>query len=201
MKKNNSLLPVVLGGTFFAIPYLGLSIGALPSVVMAVLAYGAGELIFNSNKEKKVETKNLYEILSDAKLKNEKIGKIAFLVEHEELRSDIKKINLNITKIIKTIEKKPEKFDKVDNFFSYYLPATIKILSKYDEIENQKLSSVESKEFMEKARETVKTISKAFENQLSNLYESDIIDTGAEMKVFKSMLKADGYDDTNLNIK
>ena len=54
---------------------------------------------------------------------------------------------------------------------------------------------------MEKARETVRTISKAFENQLANLYQSDIIDTGAEMKVFKTMLKADGYDDINLNIK
>lgn len=201
MKKNNSIIPAILGGTFFAIPYLGLSIGALPSVVIGVLAYGAGELMFNSNKEKKVQTKNLYEILTEAKSQNERIGKIAFLVENEDLRKDVKKINLNITKIIKTIEKKPEKFDKVDNFFSYYLPATIKILSKYDEIENQKLSSTESKEFMEKARETVKTISKSFENQLSSLYQSDIIDTDAEMKVFKSMLKADGYDDNNLNIK
>ena len=40
-------------------------------------------------------------------------------------------------------------------------------------------------------------INTAFKNQLSNLYQSDIVDTDAEMKVFDSMLKADGYDTSN----
>ena len=40
----------------------------------------------------------------------------------------------------------------------------------------------------------IKKINNAFKNQLSNLYQSDIVDTDAEMKVFEGMLKADGYD-------
>ena len=43
-------------------------------------------------------------------------------------------------------------------------------------------------------------INLAFKNQLSNLYQSDIIDTDAEMKVFESMLKSEGYYN-NFNIK
>ena len=36
-----------------------------------------------------------------------------------------------------------------------------------------------------------------FKSQLSNLYQADIVDTDAEMKVFETMLKADGYDTSN----
>ena len=49
---------------------------------------------------------------------------------------------------------------------------------------------MQTKNMMEK-------INNAFKNQLANLYQSDIVDTDAEMKVFDSMLKADGYDTSN----
>ena len=82
----------------------------------------------------------------------------------------------------------------MNNFFEYYLPVTLNILTRYDEIENQKLSSEESKKFMSQTKNMMEKINNAFKNQLSNLYQSDIVDTDAEMKVFEGMLKADGYD-------
>ena len=77
------------------------------------------------------------------------------------------------------------------------------ILNKYDEIENQRLTSEESKKFMESAKGMIQKINKAFKKQLSNLYQSDMIDTDAEMKVFDSMLKSDGYsvDDIDFDTK
>ena len=148
------------------------------------------------------EEKNLYEILSDAKQKNLQIERMISQVEDTELKTNIKQICESITKIISTIEKKPEKYKLVGNFFDYYLPVTINILHKYDEIENQRLSSSESKKFMKSTQDMIKKINDAFKKQLSNLYQSDIIDTDAEMKVFESMLKSDGYDsvgDLNIN--
>ena len=71
---------------------------------------------------------------------------------------------------------------------------------KYDEIENQKLSSEEGRKFMESTKKMVEKINNAFKKQLSSLYQSDIIDTDAEMKVFDSMLKADGYNDDDFNV-
>ena len=82
----------------------------------------------------------------------------------------------------------------MNNFFNYYLPVTINILTKYDEIENQKLNTEDSKKFMDSTQKMVKKINEAFKKQLSNLYQSDMIDTDAEMKVFDTMLKSDGYD-------
>lgn len=110
---------------------------------------------------------------------------------------DIKEINDTVNKIIYAIEKKPEKYKNIGNFFDYYLPVTIKILNRYDEIENQRLTTEESKKFMRSTERMIKKINEAFKKQLSNLYQSDIIDTDAEMKVFEAMLKSEGYDEDN----
>ena len=118
-------------------------------------------------------------------------------VESLELQKNIKEINQTVGKIINTVEKKPEKGKKMGNFFDYYLPVTLNIIKRYDEIENQNLNSKEGQQFMKQTEDMIIKINSAFKNQLSNLYESDIVDTDAEMKVFESMLKADGYDTTS----
>ena len=115
-------------------------------------------------------------------------------VESADLKKNIREIYDSVSKIISTIEKKPDKYDKMNNFFNYYLPVTLSILNRYDEIENQRLVTEDGKNFMKQAEEMIKKINNAFKNQLSNLYQSDMVDTDAEMKVFETMLKADGYD-------
>ena len=166
----------------------------MPSLAIGVGAFCAGELVFQVKKKADLsKTKSMYETLTEAKEKNEAIYKMKSKIEDEEIVRNIEEIHDTVKKIIDTIEKKPEKYKKSNNFFNYYLPVTINILNKYDEIENQRLTSDESKKFMESTRSMVQKINKAFKKQLSNLYQSDILDTDAEMKVFDSMLKADGY--------
>ena len=118
-------------------------------------------------------------------------------IEDAPLRQNIRDVSETIGKIIDTIEKNPKKYNKMNNFFEYYLPVTLNILNRYDEIENQRLNSEESRKFMMQTKNMMEKINNAFKNQLANLYQSDIVDTDAEMKVFDSMLKADGYDTSN----
>ena len=99
-----------------------------------------------------------------------------------------------VVKDIRIIEK-PEKIKKIRNFLSYYLPVTKKILERYDEIENQKLTTTETKKFMNSVEEMIAKIKTAFEEQLSNIYQTEMIDTDAELKVFETMLKSDGFID------
>ena len=85
---------------------------------------------------------------------------------------------------------------------NYYLPVTIKILSRYDDIENQKLNTKESEKFMKSVLDMTEKIKDAFNEQLNNMYQSEMIDTDAEIKVFEGMLKSDGFlDEINLNIE
>ncbi len=194
------IISALLGGVFFAVPYLALNVSLLPSVVIAGVAFTAGNLLFSEDKNKLQtvdDNKNLYEILNEAKKQNSQIYSMINKLEDKELISDVKEIHETVSKIIDTVSKNPKKLDKIQNFFSYYLPVTLKILIKYDDIENQRLISKDSKEFMDSTEAMVKKISKSFKIQLSNLYQSDIIDTDAEMKVFQTMLNADGINDKN----
>ena len=203
MKKDennevfNGIISAALGGIFFAIPYLALDAAILLSLGMGVIAFGAGNLVFSSkgSKEKKVSTSNnLYDTLNKAKADNAKIYSMINKVENKDLQKNIEELHETASKIIDTISKKPEMLSKATTFFEYYLPVTLKILTKYDDIENQELEDEEVLKFMKNTEDMISKIEKAFKAQLANLYKSDIIDTDAEIKVFEQMLNTEGFN-------
>lgn len=216
MNENNNksykdiLISAIVGGAFFAVPYIGLGLSVLPSLGIAAVAFGAGNLMLSeSNKPKPIvmdvakdDNRSFLEKITTAKRQNAEIYALMHRVEKPELIEDIKQLHAVIAKIIVTIEKAPEKAGKANTFFSYYLPVTVKILGKYDLIENQDLNSAESKKMMETTEQMVIKIRKAFEEQLAKLYQTDIVDTDAEMKVFESMLNAESFNTTDhFNLK
>ena len=74
MMKNKEVVSAVLGGTFFAIPYLALSTPILPSLLIGAAAFGAGELVFGDYKLTLKETnRSLYQMLETAKKQNKHI--------------------------------------------------------------------------------------------------------------------------------
>jgi len=208
-KKNKgkdykgSLASAVIGGAFFAIPYIGLGVSLFPSLGIGAVAFGAGNLLFSSDAKDKVEKvakeMTLYDTLKQAKEQNAQIQNIMGKLEDPELVKNVGEIHDTVTKIIDTVSRKPDKIKKTNSFFNYYLPVTLNILSKYDDIENQKLDSKDSEKFMKKTQEMISKINKSFKTQLSNLYQADIIDTDAEMKVFESMLNSEGFDISDFN--
>ena len=190
-----TIISAAIGGACFAVPYLALGVSVLPSIGMAVLGFGAGNLILSENKKSNILNKkrSLYEVLNTAKKQNTEIGNMVKKIEDAELVKNIREIHGTADKIIDTVSKNPSKLDKAGNFFDYYLPVTLKILTKYDDIENQRLESSDSKKVMKSTKSIIEKINKSFKEQLSNLYQSDIIDTDAEIKVFESMLNSDGF--------
>ena len=202
--KKNYIYSAILGGAFFAVPYVALGIELLPSLAISAAAYGAGTLIFKDrNKlDLSLDKKNLYDILKEAKEETLQISNISKQIEDKEVVENIEQICDISNKIIDTLSKNPNKLGQARNFLNYYLPVTIKILTRYDEIENQRLNTTESKEFMESVKKMTEKIKNAFNEQLNNMYQTEMIDTDAEIKVFETMLKTDGFlDDININTK
>ena len=198
--KNKEVVSAVVGASFFAVPYLGLSIALAPALVIGCAAFGASELLLSSFKGKeslKDTNRTLYQKIQDAKKQNKEILNIIPKVESNYTKKNLTDIHTTVDKIITTIEKNPNKADRLNNFFDYYLPVLIKIIDRYDEVEDQKLISKEGKEFMLKADKMIEGTNKAFESILSSLYQKDIMDADADMKVYDMMLKADGIVDDN----
>ena len=197
--KNKEIISAAIGSMFFAVPYLALSLPVLPSVLIGACAFGAGELVFGDKKLTLKDTnRNLYDILELAKRQNKHILDMIPLIEDESIQKELNEIHESVSKIINTISKNPEKSRQANNFFDYYLPITIKLVDRYDEIENQKLTSKDSKTFFQSTNKMIHEINKAYKSILSSLYQSELVDMDAEMKVFDSLLKADGYRDADL---
>lgn len=199
--KNKEITSAILGSTFFAIPYLGLSVALAPSLVIGGCAFLASELMFSGVKTKeklKNTNRSLYEKIGEARKEQKQIKNLIPKVEKTETKQDLKEINETINKILEEVEKNPKKEKSLNNFFDYYLPVLIKITTRYDEIENTRLSSIDEKTFMTKAEKIIKDTNKAFKTILSNLYQKDIMDTDADMKVYELMLKADGIVEDNI---
>ncbi len=199
--KNKEVTSAVLGSTFFAIPYLGLSVALAPSLVIGGCAFLASELMFSGVKTKeklKNTNRSLYQKIQEARKEQKQIKNLIPKVDNIETQKNLKEINETINKILEEVEKNPKKEKSLNNFFDYYLPVLIKITTRYDEIENTRLTSKDEKAFMTKAEKIIKDTNKAFKTILSNLYQRDIMDTDADMKVYELMMKADGIVEDNI---
>lgn len=198
-KNGNSNKPIfsaLIGGTFFAIPYLALNISLLTSLGIAVIAYGAGSLLLSDSSNKKDKSnsnESFYDILNLAKKQNAKIYEVMKKIEDKELVKNIDEIHDTADKIIDEVSKNPSKLNKSQNFFNYYLPTTLKILITYDNIENQQIENDEISKIMENTKKMIIKINASLEIQLASLFQAEIIDTDAEIKVLDTMLKSDGY--------
>ena len=193
--KNREIVSAVLGSAFFAVPYLGLSVALGPSLIIGCAAFGASELMFSGVKSKlslKDVDRPLYLKVSDAKRQNKEILNLIPKVESSDTRKNLNDIHSTVSKILGVIENEPKKAKRLNNFFDYYLPVLLKIVSRYDEIENQKLKSKEGKDFMVKADKMILETKDAFDTILDGLYQKELMDADAEMKVYDLMLKADG---------
>ncbi len=195
--KNKDIVSGVVGAGFFAIGYLALALPIAPALAIGAASFVASELVINGNKkiEEKVGLSFKEEVaLSRKQIKylKEMTGKI----NNENVCKDLDEITKSADKIINKIEEHELKNKTATKFMDYYLPVCVKIVSRYDEIENQSLTSRDSKEFMQNTGKLLKATNKAFRKILNSLYQSEIIDADAEMKVFNTMLTADGFDET-----
>ena len=117
--KNKQVISAVIGGAFFAIPYVGLSIGVLPALAIGATAFTASELVLSGVKEKsplKISDKDTYKKVEAAKKHNEEILNLISKVENQKTKQNLSEIHDTVNKIIGTVEKHPKKVEKLDNF-------------------------------------------------------------------------------------
>ncbi|MBP3596673.1 MAG: 5-bromo-4-chloroindolyl phosphate hydrolysis family protein [Clostridia bacterium] len=195
--KKNVLISGIIGATFFGLSYLGLELNFIVSLIVGIIALVAGNLVFSKKETIDVQQLTDEEVIRKIKnLNNQTYGMIN-KVNSSNLKSYIKDIVESTTKIIEKVSKDKADLKKIRTFVEYYLPVTLKILRKYDEIENQGLNSKDSKVFMKTVEEKIKLISDSFRGQLAALYQDDLVDVDAELTVLENMLKSEGYSNLN----
>ncbi|MBR1385268.1 MAG: 5-bromo-4-chloroindolyl phosphate hydrolysis family protein [Bacilli bacterium] len=200
--KNKEIISGVVGASFFAAGYLALSVALLPSLALGAGAYLASELVLTGKKKEEIITGelSLKDKIKNARLENKHIKEMKEEIDSIEVKQHLEDIYKTTNKILNTIEKNNLSNRTTNKFLDYYLPVCVNIIDRYDEIENQELTSKDSKKFMKNSISMIDETKKAFQKVLDSLYQNDIENNEAEMKVFNQMLKADGYNDDELEV-
>lgn len=110
-------------------------------------------------------------------------------IENKKIREAGESVCDEVDKLLKTLSEKPEVYQKARRYLSYYLPTLEKILTKYRDMEKNRIAD---DSMTENILQYLEDIRSATVKQHQNLYEADILDLTVEMEVMTMVCKRDG---------
>jgi len=119
-------------------------------------------------------------------------------IEDEIISRRIDQLEDTTGKIIDQVVAHPEKLSQIRTFMNYYLPTTLKLLNAYDRLDEAGISGVNIDGAKGKISEVMAAIVSAFDRQLDALYQGEVMDINAEIKVLQSLLTGDGLADDQM---
>ena len=186
----------VIAGSLGAIVSMICNLTFFQTLLVTLLMWGGGYIL--SLKEPKLKSPvtddmSVEEYLNYGKEAVEHLQYRARQIDDIQLSNKISNISFSIESIIDSLNKNPDKFTRHRKIFSYYIPSTVSLLDRYDEIEDKRLTSKNSKEFMNNVVNVIDALDLAYKNMLNNIYEDDITDSSADIQVLNDILKMEGY--------
>lgn len=109
-----------------------------------------------------------------------------------KISAQLKQIEILTTSIIEQVEGKEDKQKEIRQFMNYYLPTTIHLLEKYVQFQNVGMQGENIQSGMQRIEDMLDKVIVAFQKQLDNLFERDIVDITADIQVMEQMMKAQG---------
>ncbi len=148
----------------------------------------------SSAKIKKSNTGNeeLDKVINDGYDYIKKLWDLNIAIEDEGVSDSIDRMEAASKSIFEFVKKRPNKIPQIKKFMNYYLPTTLKLLTKYEELSSQEIKGEHINSTMFDIEGMMQTIATAFEKQLDSLYESDAMDVQADISVFESILEQEG---------
>ncbi|MDY6324952.1 MAG: 5-bromo-4-chloroindolyl phosphate hydrolysis family protein [Catonella sp.] len=188
----------MVGIAFFLAAYLGLEFPLIISLVLAIgMFIGTG---YVTKPRKKIGTMDLSSfgnaddltaILEDIKSDNKKLKKAGNSIKNQIIKADIARLSDACDKIINWLADHPEQIGDAKKFGKYYLDAAVSLAEKYHRFEstNPDLNSVRNA--MDKTEQGLGLLQKAFDKELEQLMEGEMIDVSADIDVLKNMINTD----------
>lgn len=115
----------------------------------------------------------------------------------EAISGKITRLEIVIKRIFETVERKPEQMEEMERFMEYYLPTTVKLVTAYRDFDRVEIEGDNIISAKHEIEETLDTINTAFERLLDDLYQDDAIDITTDASVLQTMLKKDGFAESD----
>ena len=113
-------------------------------------------------------------------------------IPDERISAQIDLIERLTAQIFDCVQKNPKKLSQIRQFLNYYLPTTIKLMEQYVTLQNQSLKTENITEGMQKIEDLLDKVIIAFQRQLDALFEADVVDITADIRVMEQMMASEG---------
>ena len=113
-------------------------------------------------------------------------------IPDERISAQIDLIERLTAQIFDCVRKNPKKLSQIRQFLNYYLPTTIKLMEQYVTLQNQSLKTENITEGMQKIEDLLDKVIIAFQRQLDALFEADVVDISADIRVMEQMMAREG---------
>lgn len=114
-------------------------------------------------------------------------------IPDEALSEDITRMERASGDIFRYIADHPEKAPQIRKFMNYYLPTTLKLLGSYQRLSAQSVKGENISATLFNIAGMMHTVADAFEKQLDSLYAAEAMDISADITVFETLLKQEGF--------
>lgn len=121
-------------------------------------------------------------------------------IADESVSQKVRRIEEIIVLILEAVARDPAKERKIGAFMSYYLPTTLKIITAYEQFEEQGVRGENLLSAMRDIEKILDHLVSGFERQLDLLFENDVLDISSDISVLESMLAKDGLTDNDLTM-
>ena len=146
-------------------------------------------------KEEKSHTGNpeVDKIIDEGREYLKKLRAADDAIPDEALSEDITRMERASGDIFRYIADHPEKAPQIRKFMNYYLPTTLKLLGSYQRLSAQSVKGENISSTLFNIAGMMHTVADAFEKQLDSLYAEEAMDISADITVFETLLKQEGF--------
>jgi 5-bromo-4-chloroindolyl phosphate hydrolysis protein len=99
-------------------------------------------------------------------------------------------------RILSEIRQDPADLRKARNFLDYYLEATINVVERYVSLSARGVKTPEMQSALQRAEASLDTIRSAYDKQLVQLLENDVMDLDVELRVLERTIEMEGLGDS-----
>ena len=156
--------------------------------LLVVSTEGLADLPADEPKQDKPEPDSRSGILAEIRSVNARI-------ENPSVTEKVRRVEEITALILDAVERDPAKERKIGVFMSYYLPTTLKILTAYEQFEEQGVRGENLQSAMRDIENILDHLVSGFERQLDLLFQNDVLDISSDISVLESMLAKDGLTD------
>lgn len=189
------ILNTLLGIIIFIVLFAVLKMEIIISGVLALLIYIGSSLLFAPNNKLVLlgikdsnKQKEYMDLLDNGYENYEKISKLRNQLTKPEIKAKCTLIVNQIAKILKYLEKHPNKIGQNKKFFTYYLEAILKIINSYNDISTQNVHTKEIEKVIDKTEKSLTLIEKSLEEQFSKMLQNDALDLDTEIDLLNNSI-------------